>query len=131
LIGGSPSDPGVATMGVVASNATGNSAPLTLRLAIAAVAGAPVVISTRTVSSQIGTAFSYPIVTNPVATSFAANGLPPGLALNATTGVIAGTPAASGVFEVVITVRNASGVGIPITVVLTIRPNVTLVVPGS
>ena len=58
-----------------------------------------------------------------------AQGLPAGLALNGTTGVISGTPMASGTFPVRLS-ASFSGtpplVGAPVTLVITIQPSMTL-----
>jgi hypothetical protein len=84
-----------------------------------------VITSTRTATGTIGVAFSYTPVAAPVATSYLASGLPGGLGLNSTTGVIGGTPNVSGTFKVILTPANANGIGAPVTIVITILPNVT------
>jgi hypothetical protein len=43
----------------------------------------------------------------------------------AATGVIGGTPNISGTFKVILTPANANGIGAPVTIVITILPNVT------
>jgi hypothetical protein len=47
------------------------------------------------------------------------------LGLNSATGVIGGTPNISGTFKVILTPANANGIGAPVTIVITILPNVT------
>jgi PKD repeat protein len=55
--------------------------------------------------------FSYAIVAAPaIATGFTATGLPNGLTLNSSTGIISGTPTTAGTAEVVITASDANGV---------------------
>jgi hypothetical protein len=60
-------------------------------------------------SSPVGEAFSYQITANNNPGSFSAIGLPPGLSLNTGTGVISGTPTASGTFHVTITAIGQVG----------------------
>jgi hypothetical protein len=63
-------------------------------------------------SGTVGTALSLPIVaadSSNTPLEYAASGLPAGLAINQQTGVIAGTPAAAGVFDV--TVRAVDTLG--------------------
>jgi beta-glucosidase len=62
-------------------------------------------------TGAISTAFSYQITATNVPTSFSATGLPAGLTLNATTGVISGSPSASGNFNVTLRATNALGQG--------------------
>jgi extracellular elastinolytic metalloproteinase len=53
--------------------------------------------------------FSHQITTEQPATSFSSGTLPPGLLLNPGTGLVSGTPSASGTFPVQITATNAVG----------------------
>jgi|GEM_PF-913588 len=62
--------------------------------------------------------FSYQIVANNNPTSYAASGLPPGLSINTTSGVISGTPTTPGAYTVGLTASNANGDG---TATLTIN----------
>jgi chitinase len=91
--------PGVTTSPAVISTApsTGSSPMITTELLPAAVSGMP---------------YSLPLQSsgNPTAWSVVRGGLPPGLSLNPSTGLISGTPAASGVYTVVIQVENFFGV---------------------
>jgi hypothetical protein len=136
VVGGTPATPGTFTVQMTASNAAGTSNPVVLTIAIAPATGAPVVTSSRTALGNVGVAFTYTIVattppttTPPTTTIYVAQGLPAGLALNGTTGVISGTPMASGPFPVRLS-ASFSGtpplVGSPVTLVITIQPNMTL-----
>ena len=70
---------------------------------------APVITSTTVVSGQYNVPFSYTItaVDNPV--SFGATGLPAGLTIDPTTGLISGTPTAAGSNLVTLSTTNAAG----------------------
>ena len=58
-------------------------------------------------------------------TSFKASGLPPGLKLDAKTGVLSGRPTAAGDFLVLVTATNEAGTGPPMLMVAYVSP-----VPG-
>ena len=57
---------------------------------------------------QVGNPFSYQLAANNHPTSYSAVGLPPGLQLDSTTGLISGTPTTKGTFPVQITAQAAS-----------------------
>ena len=122
---GVPTAPGPVSVQLTATNAADTSSPATLELFISPAANTPVITSTRTATGTIGVAFSYTPVAAPVATSYLASGLPGGLGLNSATGAIGGTPNISGTFKVILTPANANGIGAPVTIVITILPNVT------
>lgn len=63
------------------------------------------------VSSRVGTSFNYTVqTTGGTTTKWSAKGLPPGLTIHPTTGVISGRPSAFGEFDqIVITATNAAG----------------------
>jgi hypothetical protein len=129
---GVPTDPGLFLTSVIALNAAGASTPIPLAINIAAATGAPVITSSRSASGTVGVAFTstvgfsnhYTILasgTGPI--TYSAQGLPSGLSVNATSGLITGTPAASGTFLVRLTATNASGKSYPVTLTLTIAPS--------
>jgi hypothetical protein len=70
---------------------------------------APRIISPLQASANLSQSFSYQVETDFPATSFAGIGLPPGLALNPTNGLLSGVPLQSGVYLVSVTVGNSRG----------------------
>ncbi|HEY4846723.1 MAG TPA: DUF4082 domain-containing protein, partial [Methylocella sp.] len=64
-----------------------------------------------TASGTVGSPFSYTITATKNPTSFNAAGLPAGLSINTTTGVIAGTPTAAGTSSVTLSATNGLGTG--------------------
>ena len=130
LISGTPISAATSTVTLGATNAGGTgNATLTLTIT----QGAPVISSATSASGTIGTAFSYQITATNSPTSYSATGLPAGLSVNTSSGLISGTPTASGTSTVTLGATNASGKG-NATLALTItaaHPAITSATSGS
>ena len=91
---------------------TANSLQLTI-------VGTPSITSAATASGTYGAAFGYTTTAANVPTSFSATGLPAGLGIDPATGVISGSPAAVGTFNVTLGATNIAGTGTaPLTITL-------------
>lgn len=71
----------------------------------------PVITSQSTGNGEIGAPFTYQITASHSPTSYTASGLPSGLTVNATTGLISGSPTLLGNFSVNLRATNSSGTG--------------------
>jgi hypothetical protein len=69
------------------------------------------IISNDSTSGTQGTAFSYQISAQNNPTSYNATGLPSGLTVTTTNGLISGTPTSSGFYNVIMSATNSSGTG--------------------
>ena len=72
-------------------------------------AQAPVITSAATIQATVGQSFSYNITATESPTSFGATGLPAGVSLDPTTGVISGTPTTAGTYTINLSASNAQG----------------------
>ncbi len=108
LISGTPTTAGTSTVTLSATNANGTgNATLTVTINPAP----PVITSGTTASGTVGIAFSYQITATNTPTSYGATGLPAGLSVNTTTGLISGTPTAAGTSTVTLSATNAGAQG--------------------
>src|SRR2546426_888940 len=83
----------------------------------------PTITSAGTATGQVGVAFSYQMTATNSPSSFDSTGLPAGLALNATSGLIAGTPTSAGASTVTLSATNAGGTGTQtLTVTIVVAP---------
>ncbi len=119
LVSGTPTAAGTTQATISATNASGTGSG-TLTITVAAATPTPVVTSALTASGTAGSAFSYQIATTNSPIKYYATGLPSGLNLNSTTGLISGIPAAAGTTSVLISAENAGGNGAAVTLALTI-----------
>jgi hypothetical protein len=86
----------------------------------------PVITSSLTASGNEGTPFSYQIAASYFPESFDAAGLPAGLSVDTASGLVSGTPATNGAFDVTLSAFNAAGTG-SASLTLTIGPSLTMV----
>ena len=135
VISGTPTTASVSTITISASNAAG-SASLTLILTVNAPvsppnpAVTPVVTSVATASATVGQPFNYAITANNTPTSFDATGLPAGVTVNPSTGVISGIPTTPGVYTVTISASNGAGTGNQ-SIILTVNPIIPAITSAS
>jgi hypothetical protein len=106
LISGTPTVNGTFNVTINATNGAGTGSQA---LAIVLTAITPVITSPAAAAGQAGVPFSYTITANNVPTSFSATGLPPGVTVNTTSGLISGTPTANGTFPAQINAINGAG----------------------
>lgn len=71
----------------------------------------PGILNAGSTNAQVGEAFSFTIQASGSPTSYSANSLPPGLTINTNSGVISGTPSASGIYVTGLSANNAHGTG--------------------
>jgi hypothetical protein len=119
VVSGTPAAAGNFTATLTAANGAGTAAK---SITFAILPEAPVVTSPNAASAKVGTPFNYRITATNSPTTFQASGLPGGLALNAATGNITGTPTAiDKTYTVSLGAINAGGKGLK-TLVLAVAP---------
>jgi PKD repeat protein len=120
LISGTPTTAGTYTATISATNA-GGTASKTLTITINSGVSAPVISSAASATGTVGASFSYTITASNTPTSFGATSLPSGLTVNASTGLISGTPTTAGTYTSTVSATNAGGTATK-QVTITINP---------
>ena len=128
LISGTPTAAGSFSVTLSATNSAGTGTA-TLALTIAQ-QQPPAITSPLAANGTVGSAFSYQITASNNPTSFNATGLPSGLSVNTTTGLISGTSTTVGSFSVTTSATNAAGTG-SATLALSIAASATLFSPST
>jgi PKD repeat protein len=110
-ITGRPTQAGSYNVALSATNDSGTGTA-TLQLEIApALEIAPVITSNSSASGQVGVSFTYNITATGSPSSYGAAGLPNGLGVNATSGLVSGTPTQAGISAVSLSATNQGGTG--------------------
>jgi len=117
VISGTPTVPGVYAITLRATNNNGTSEPATLTLTLGSLS---VISSAVAANGGVGVPFSYQITASNSPASYNVSGLPAGLAVNATTGLISGTPTTTATTAVSVSANNSAGPGPVATVTFTI-----------
>ena len=120
ISGTPPANGGSFNIGLSATTSAG-TCTANLRLTVTATSNYPTVSSPTAATGVVGTAFSYTILGKNSPTSFGATGLPAGLSVNKTTGVISGKPTTAGQTNVTLSVTNGAGTATQ-NLMLTISP---------
>ncbi|MBI5767103.1 MAG: putative Ig domain-containing protein [Verrucomicrobia bacterium] len=134
VISGIPTAPATITVQVSATNTVGTGPQRALVITIVPAANAPVINSAAVISGRVGDVLTGVAITATNSpTGFAVTGgtLPAGLALNATTGAVTGTPTAVGQTRVAIAATNATGQGYGVEILFSIAPALTMPVVTS
>ena len=127
-ITGTPKYPGTYTIPINGVNPGGAGPVANLQFTVTANGTPPSVTSAGNVTGYLGTALSYPITGSGSPTLFGASGLPAGLSVNTSTGVVSGTPTALGTYPATVTAANAGGTGSEtVTFAITRNPNAPVI----
>jgi hypothetical protein len=119
-ISGTPTTAGLFFTSISANNGNGQGAIVVFMFTISAAGPLPSLTSPAFLTTAQGAAMSYSITATNSPTSFTATGLPSGLTLNSSTGVISGTPSAAQVATITLTASNSYGSSLPRNLILTV-----------
>ncbi|MGZ0147752.1 alginate lyase family protein [Kribbella sp. WER1] len=96
---------------VVAKTNVAGTGPDTPRITVTVpVAIAPVITSASAADANVGVDFRYRVAASNNPVTFAVRGLPDGLVVDRTSGVISGVPRRTGTMQLAVSARNAAGV---------------------
>jgi len=123
-ISGAPTAIDGAYNATVSATNTGGTGSQALQISLAP--ARPVITSAATAAGRQGIAFTYKIVATNFPRTFSATGLPSGLTVNATSGVISGTPSTAGNATVTLTASNSAGGGTK-SLVIAVLPQVPVI----
>jgi polygalacturonase len=105
-------------------------------MATPSVSGEPVITSSFKASATVDSVFNYSITATGTPTSYNATGLPSGLSINTSTGVISGTPVVAATSTIIISATNAYGTAtatlvIKVSLPSTLKGTYTMVAQNS
>jgi hypothetical protein len=113
VISGTPTTPGAYTYTVTATNSVGSASVTYSQSVTAPVATVPALTSAAPAASIVaGRLFTAAVLasgTGPITFAVTSGSLPPGLSLNAATGVISGIPTSAGAYTYTVTATNSVG----------------------
>lgn len=94
---------------ILSATNVGGEGTKVLNLTVSPNAGAPAITGNLTASGLVRSAFTYQVASTNSPTAYLTTNLPAGLSINTSTGLISGTPTASGTQNATLTVQNALG----------------------
>ncbi len=126
LLAGTPTIDGTFPFQVGASNSNGSDTSGTLTITVAKAPAKPVFIASKPPTTTVaGASYSYTFSASGVPTptySLPTGSLPPGLALNQTTGELSGTPSAAGSYSFTIAATNSAGTATTSKITVKVNP---------
>jgi hypothetical protein len=131
-ISGTPMQSGNYLIAITATNLRGTSSsqPIPITITANLSKAKPVVTSAASVNANVARAFTHQITATNLPTFYSATGLAAGLSINATTGLISGTPPSEGTFATRIFATNPGGTGNQ-TLTFTIAPTLPVITSPS